>query len=289
MILRILGCLLLVAAALKLHGLAIEPIGGGSFSQPWLQTVIVEWEIILGAWLMSGTHRLLASIVAMATFVIFAAASFWQGWIGQSSCGCFGAIQVNPWLSFSIDIVALLLLMVSARRERREPTNTLHPPKVLRVVGVGACGVFAILGVLTAIATVIFGSPQAGLAYLRGERLSVQPRFVDVGEGGLGETREVAVLLHNWTDRPIRILGGTSDCSCVVTKDLPINVEPGETRFLTVSVVLNGAPGDFSRLALLFTDDEASHVVPFRLSGRIVSHGDNASTPRLDDSTASND
>ena len=40
---RGLGGLLLLAAGLKMYGLAVEPVGrAGIFSEPWVQTLIVD-------------------------------------------------------------------------------------------------------------------------------------------------------------------------------------------------------------------------------------------------------
>jgi hypothetical protein len=265
---RGLGVLLLVAAALKLYGLAVEPVGGvGIFSEPWVQTLIVEWEIALGIWLVWGVNRALAWLAAMATFATFAAVSAWQGWIGQTTCGCFGALRVNPWAALGVDLAALAVLAFA-----RQHAWTIEAPKrlanTLRPLALGACGVFAILGGMAGLATIGFGSPDAGLAYLRGERLTVAPRVVDVGEGYVDKSTEVVITLRNWTDKAIRIIGGTSDCSCVVTNDLPVTVSPGEAQRLTISLAMKGRPGQFTRSALLYTDDERFPKVGFRLTGR---------------------
>ncbi|HZZ81867.1 MAG TPA: hypothetical protein VFE62_25425 [Gemmataceae bacterium] len=62
------------------------------------------------------------------------------------------------------------------------------------------------------------GSTQAALAYLRAEEVSISPHRVDMGEGQPGEMREAVLELRNWGDNPVRIYGGTSDCSCVATQ-----------------------------------------------------------------------
>src|SRR5207245_2346703 len=78
--------------------------------------LILEWEIALGIWLVSGARRALAWFAATATFMAFAAVSFWQGWIGQVTCGCLGAIHIDPWISFfAIDLTALTLLGCACR------------------------------------------------------------------------------------------------------------------------------------------------------------------------------
>jgi Protein of unknown function (DUF1573)/Methylamine utilisation protein MauE len=264
---RGLGGLLLLAAALKMYGLAVEPVGrAGMFSAPWVQTLIVEWEIALAVWFLSGVYPALAWLAGTATFLAFAGFSFWQGWIGQTSCGCFGAIRVDPWLAFGIDVVALVLLAL-ARHRALATEESVHSAKALRPVLTGACGVLLMLGVLSAIGTAAFGSPAAALAYLRGQRLSVEPRLVDVGEGYLGEQTEILVRLRNWTEQPIRVVGGSADCSCVVTDDLPTTVEPGATSLLKVRLQMKAPPGQFTRLATLYTDDERFRVVTFRVTG----------------------
>ena len=82
-------------------------------------------------------------------------------------------------------------------------------------------------------------------------RLSVVPALVDVGDGALGELRDITVRVRNWTDEPIRIVGGTADCSCVVTRDLPMTVLPSQERPLMVQLLMEGTPGQFTRLVHL--------------------------------------
>ena len=277
---RALGGLLLLAAALKMYGLAVEPVGrAGIFSEPWVQTLIVEWEIALGIWLVWGVNRALAWLAATATFLAFAGFSFWQGWIGQTSCGCFGAIRVNPWAAMGIDLVVLTILAGNRERavsceSKREITRSLH-----RVI-FGALGVLACLGVFAGIGTIAFGSPAAALAYLRGDRLTVEPSLIDVGDGFVGEQKRVVVQVRNWTDKAIRIVGGTSDCSCVVTKDLPVSIAPGEQGPLTVAMQLKGPPGQFTRWAILFTDDERFSTFRYRLTGRSFRFSSDQELPR---------
>jgi hypothetical protein len=267
-VMRGLGGLLLLAAALKLYGLAVEPVGGiGIFSEPWLQTLIVEWEIALGIWLVWGVNRALAWLAAVATFVTFTVISASQGLIGQGSCGCLGSIRVNPWIAFGVDVASLALLGM-ARAQASTAENQTQISRVFGTLSLGGCGVLAILGAMAAISTLAFGSPDAGLAYLRGDHISILPRLVDVGEGQLGETKEITVTLRNWTKRPVRIIGGTADCACVLTKDLPLRVQAGESRIVTVAVDLIGEPGPFTRTGMLFTDDDDAPILRFRVTGR---------------------
>lgn len=111
---------------------------------------------------------------------------------------------------------------------------------------------------------------SAALAYFRGERVSVTPRMVRVGDGGAGERREVPVELSNWTGAPVRLIGGTADCSCTVLNDLPVTIPPRETRTVAVSVRLPRSPGIFTRRAGFLVDDGGFRQVRFTMTGRVT-------------------
>ena len=61
----------------------------------------------------------------------------------------------------------------------------------------------------------LFGSVDATIARLRNEPLSVYPSVVDFGVGKPGELLETTLEIGNWTDRPVRLIGGTVDCTCL--------------------------------------------------------------------------
>lgn len=44
-------------------------------------------------------------------FTSFAIVSLFKGLSGEASCGCFGAMQVNPWLTATLDIAIVVLLL----------------------------------------------------------------------------------------------------------------------------------------------------------------------------------
>ncbi|HEY7314869.1 MAG TPA: MauE/DoxX family redox-associated membrane protein [Gemmataceae bacterium] len=200
---HILALLLLVAAGLKLNGLAVDPVGRmGLFSMPVFQIAIVEFEIFLAAWLLWGRQPLGSWATALGAFSIFAAVSAYQGWIGRASCGCFGRLSVSPWSAFGIDLAVLLALVVG-RPDLAAVRQ--HPRRILTNIlpaAYGLSGAAVVLGVLAALASLLFGSPDAALAHLRGERISLYPRLVDVGTGA-------AVCYCRWT-----IVYPTNVCNC---------------------------------------------------------------------------
>lgn len=95
---RILGLLLIGAAGLKIYGLGVQPVAGiGIFSAPEFQVALIEFEIALSICLLWGARPILSWLIALITFAGFAAASLFLAAIGQSSCGCFGAlVSVSP-------------------------------------------------------------------------------------------------------------------------------------------------------------------------------------------------
>ena len=265
---RVLGVVLLTAAGLKAYGFGVDPVARtGIFSAPAFQFFVILFEFGLGIWLLSGQQPLGSWLAVLLTFTAFAAISFYQGWIGQAGCGCLGKkVTVNPWIMFGADLTAVTALLICRPNLR----GLWHERgRIARTVGT-VVGVYLLLmGILAAVAYLGFGSIDAALAILRGERLSIYPSLVDMGEGVPGETRNASIELTNRTDMPIRVIGGTSDCSCTVLGDLPVTIPPGESRSITVAMHLPNAVGAFNRKAGLHLDYVGFRAVGFRVTGRI--------------------
>lgn len=267
-ILRLLGFLLLVAAGLKAFGFGADPIARtGVFSVPAFQFVVMAFELLLGVWLLSGKQQLGAWVAVLMTFIGFAAISFYQGCIGQASCGCLGnRVAVSPWIMFGIDLAAIVALF--AARPDLNPLWEQRAP-IARAAAHILGGYCLLLGFLAAFAQFRYGSIDAALADLRSERVSVNPPLIDIGNVVPGETRDAVVELTNRTDGPIRLIGGTADCSCTVIGDLPVIIPPTEARSIRISVHIPDKMGQFNRKAELMIDDRGFNRVGFRLTGRI--------------------
>jgi hypothetical protein len=263
-----LGLLLATAAGLKLYGLGVSAVPRvGWFSQPGVQLAAAEWELTLGLWLISGACPAGSWLAAAGTFLAFAGVSGYLGFTGVSSCGCLGAIHASPWWAFGVDVAALVLLAVGRpHREAASPDQSSLPVRA----GLKWAGGTAVLLIgITAAATALYGSPDAALARLRGESLTADP-YLDLGSGKPGDALEGAATIRNVTDRPIRLVGGTSDCSCTVLRDLPATVEPGGS--VTVGVRLkipDGRTGRLTRTVFLRTDDPDRPVVRFAVGCRV--------------------
>jgi hypothetical protein len=261
-----LGVLLLTTAALKLYGLGVSAVPRvGWFALPWVQLLGAEWELVLGAWLLSGASPRLSWSAALVTFVTFAGVSGYLGWVGVASCGCFGAIQANPWWAFGLDAAAVALLLAS-----RPAAGAGIAPGFVRAAGSWAGAVALTSGLMALAGSLLFGSVEAAIAKLRGESITVTP-YVDFGAGKPGETLEATATVTNYTDAPVRLIGGTSDCSCVTTSHLPLTILPGESQTVVVHLRIPAAtPGAFTRVAELWTDHDRQRSLRVRIGCRVV-------------------
>ncbi|MCX5647508.1 MAG: DUF1573 domain-containing protein [Planctomycetota bacterium] len=181
-----LGLLLLVAAALKTHQLATEPVPGeGLLSSRGFQIVWVEGEILLGLWLVSGLARRAAWAAALACFVVFVGVTLPKALTGADSCGCFGAVKVNPWYTLVLDVGAVGALTTF----RPNLKSRLQPPPRVRLQPVAA--------VLISLAT----GAAAAIPILRYEPAMLSLEGTVVGGG-----RPVLLEPKEWIGKPCPLL-----------------------------------------------------------------------------------
>jgi len=100
----VVALILLVAAVLKAYQLATEPTeDSGLLSYRWALTGMVEFELFLGLWLLSGLYRFHAWALTTMCFAMFIGITLHKAISGEASCGCFGKVQVNPWITLILD------------------------------------------------------------------------------------------------------------------------------------------------------------------------------------------
>lgn len=265
---RFLGLLLLIAGALKLYGLVDSTPPVGLFSSPRWQVLIIEVEILLAFWLFSDVSPKAAWFAASCFFALMAAVSLYLALAGSSSCGCLGPLRIHPSYTLVADILALASLW------------KWRPSLVSFETASGRSGRFhrflscaSALVVITGIYLMALPADSAlaaALARFREELVVVEPRVSDLGEGRYGDQREFEIQVRNYSDRPVRILGGTADCLCVATRDLPAIVPEGGTRKISVTVAFAGSDGLRQRAFKLYTDHQRQFVVIGRYLTRIV-------------------
>lgn len=260
-----LGLLLLTAAALKFQGSAPQALSQNTLLlSPRLQFTTVVTETLLGLWLLSGLYANWSRRAAIGFFGLLGAVSLSLGLQGQSSCNCFGRIHVNPWATFGLDVAVVLALAVC--RPRRNPGEAIRWRGFVWTLA----GTALILGLAGGWLMLAGGSPAAALARLRGETITVEPALTDLGEGQRGERRVFQVNVTNNSKHMVRVIGGTSNCSCVSTDSLPVELGPGESRSIDIRTVFKGTAGYFQNRFVLYTEDDRLRAQVIRFEGRVI-------------------
>lgn len=258
------GLFLLIAAGLKVEGTSFD-LSQDLLGMPQFQLAVIEVEVILGLWLVSGWWNRAARAGALAFFAAAAAASLYMALIGAPSCGCFGRASVSPWITLVLDltIFAALALLRPPAGDRAKGWA-----RHLALVGVGTAFMLAAAGTALLITS---ENPAHFLARLRGETIAIDPWVSDVGEGTTSEDRCFTVRLTNHADKAIRIVGGSSSCRCVTTEGLPVTLPPGRSVSVPIRVSFRGkSPGRFQLPFTLFTDDQRQPVLTARFAGRVL-------------------
>jgi thiol-disulfide isomerase/thioredoxin len=117
---------LIIATALKIHQMLTEPIISKGFWESWEFFFIqIPLELGLGIWLICGLFRKAGWLLGLIGFAGFIGVTLYKALIGAESCGCFGTIHVNPWITLSlIDMPIFLLLAIF----RPKGEKLLPPP-----------------------------------------------------------------------------------------------------------------------------------------------------------------
>jgi len=146
----VLAGVLLVAASLKAYQLATGPLSGdGLLNTRWFVILVVELEFIFSFWLFAGLLPRWTWRIASACVGAFACLSLYKALSGHSSCGCFGNVQVNPWITFALDICLFGLLMWFPPGKQSNSAAYAIKPRVIAFVAtsliVGAVAGWAML------------------------------------------------------------------------------------------------------------------------------------------------
>ena len=93
---------------------------------------------------------------------------------------------------------------------------------------------------------------------------------IRLGIGLPGSVLDANAIIRNISNHPIRLVGGTSDCSCTSIRDLPVSIGPGESASVGIQMnVLPAESGRLSRTVTLRTDDPAQPVLRFAIGCRV--------------------
>ena len=92
----------------------IIPLDFDSFiDAPVIRFLTLTLESAFAVWALGGLNPKLTRYAIIAAFVVFAGISFSKGLMGKDSCGCFGAVKVNPYITFTLDLIIALVAYLS--------------------------------------------------------------------------------------------------------------------------------------------------------------------------------
>jgi hypothetical protein len=111
-----------------------------------------------------------------------------------------------------------------------------------------------------------FGSVGKAADYLRGRRIFIEPAILELGTLPGGTSREALVTVENLSSDAVRLVGGKTECPCVVIPNLPSVVSPGES--VEVRLIIRTGESDATgakemRIPLIiFTSNAAQPRLP---------------------------
>jgi hypothetical protein len=258
---KILAALLLLSASLKAYAHFYGHLQVGWFDDPRLRLLTIEWEAILGIWLLVGQVGLATWVAAFLTFTGFATVSGILGVSGAKSCGCLGLVHISPWWMFSLDLLAISsLLWLRPTRLELTSGSALKLGAKLGAIGI-VCLAFA------GFANTKIGKESQ--AKIRGDGVVV-PAEVDLGVGQADEWLYSSITITNWIEVPVRVYGGSTACNFDILVDCPAIIQPRTTITLRVGLRLPGEIGQHAFNVKFWVSDEAGSVswdVPFALIG----------------------
>lgn len=191
-----IGLVLVSASLFKARQWYLDPFAVSDVPAiPILRAAVIDFELILGFWLISGLLPRAAWTLAIATFSVFLAITSRDAIIGKASCSCFGSFATSPWLVGVFDLAAIVLLV------------TLFPKALPR------SRTAIIFAVMLLPATVI----PASIALLRVvyPHLQATPELLDLGVAAPGSTSRAAFFLHNDGDVPLDVVSVKTSCHCL--------------------------------------------------------------------------
>jgi hypothetical protein len=117
-VMTLAGLVLIAASILKIHEMLVVCIPGWrehGVWESWEFTLLqIPIELCLGLWLISGLFRKAAWLAGTLAYCGFIFVTLYKGMAGAESCGCFGQIHVNPWITLGlIDVPMFIVLLMN--------------------------------------------------------------------------------------------------------------------------------------------------------------------------------
>lgn len=127
--------------------------------------------------------------------------------------------------------------------------------KVSFRLGFGALLSVLLLLVLFVCSLCAFGNPSNTLRYLAGQNYVIRPDTVNMGLGPCGEPRLATVTVRNLSFSPIRIVGASTSCRCLIADDMPIEIEAFSQKTVKFTMRVDSPGVSTEQTARLYVDE----------------------------------
>lgn len=133
------GIVLLVSALLKGYELSISPTSSEGIRLPRaVLNGLVNFELSFGGWLLCGFYPIATRYAAVGCFTVFGFVSLTRAIAGDASCGCFGLLEVSPWITFAFDVTVVVTMLYWKPVTETSTNYRSHPRRAARLFGLVA-------------------------------------------------------------------------------------------------------------------------------------------------------
>jgi len=100
--------------------------------------------------------------------------------------------------------------------------------------------------------------------------LELEGKEIVLGTCQPGAVKRFRLLVRNRMDRPYRIVGCVTSCSCVAYGELPRQIDPGGAAAIPISIHLPSRPGDHVEHIKLYADVGSLAVLGATVRARVT-------------------
>gem|GEM_PF-6978141 len=217
--------------------------------------VSVGFEIWLAVFNFICKDMLLLTIVDLSVFIAFSVFGTVRWWMGYSSCGCSGGVELPVWFFVLLDAGIVVLLVVMTRGIRPvlagfkrlssmwQGWSSGHRGRLAGLVLAAILVIFLQIPYAAQLRAMVLGEPPVkGIARISGELL--------LGHESVGQ-----IELSNRSGEPARIIGVERSCSCVRLLQSPASEVIVANANSSLSIVLEPIKsGPFHQRVVLYLD-----------------------------------
>lgn len=211
----------------------------------WPVLILVEIDLVLAVFLLSGTVPRWSRLAAIVYFVVLACGALCELLPGQTVWGLPHPAVLTPYSRLGLYGLATVALVVS-RPTGPAPSAANRPPSAFKRLSV-AVAISIVLGVPAGVAIRTYQATRPPLAFLPGEVILADSQHPTVQ----GELLKIPLCIANISDWPVTVLSLDRSCGCMAVTDassenevtVPFRLAPHESHGVQLSVTTSGKSG----------------------------------------------